>query len=567
MVAKLFRLISQYAPGAFFVAVMAGALSGLANAGLLALINMKLAGKALSGIGMLGAFGALLLAAPLLRVLASYLLVRYSQRAVFDLRMQLNRRILDTPLRRLEEVGSHRLLASLTSDVGAIAQAFVGIPQLSMHLAIVFGSLAYLAWLSPEMFVVLVVFLTIGIVTYQLPIRLAHRRQHAVREETDALFKRYRGVIEGTKELKLHQQRQRAFLVGLFKSGERIQKLNVAYATIFTVGASWGQMLVFFVTGLILFLAPVLLSEVTREMMFGYVLILLFLRTPLEMLMALLPDFTRAQVALNKVEELGLRLGQEGGIEQHRLEDFGALSDTVNEPQLTWSRLELRGVTHSYYRADRDATFILGPLDLRVHAGEVLFLIGGNGSGKTTLAKLLVGLYEPASGKVCLDGRPVPQDELEIYRQQFAVVFSDFYLFDELQGLGGGQLDERAGFYLEKLQLQHKVEVRGGELSTTDLSQGQRKRLALLTAYLEDRPVYLFDEWAADQDPTFKELFYRQLIPELRQRGKTVIVISHDDRYYDVADRIVKLDYGRIVLDKPVGEALKQPLFEMAESS
>ncbi|MCB1035646.1 MAG: cyclic peptide export ABC transporter, partial [Acidobacteria bacterium] len=77
----------------------------------------------------------------------------------------------------------------------------------------------------------------------------------------------------------------------------------------------------------------------------------------------------------------------------------------------------------------------------------------------------------------------------------------------------------------------------------------QRKRLALVTALLEDRPVYLFDEWAADQDPEFKEVFYHQLLPELKARGKTAIVISHDDRYYDVADRVVKLDTGRVVSD------------------
>jgi putative ATP-binding cassette transporter len=98
--------------------------------------------------------------------------------------------------------------------------------------------------------------------------------------------------------------------------------------------------------------------------------------------------------------------------------------------------------------------------------------------------------------------------------------------------------------------------VREGAFSTLALSQGQRKRLALLTAYLEDRPIYLFDEWAADQDPQFKEIFYHHLLPELRARNKTVLVITHDDRYYDVADRLIKLDYGKLVYDgRPAGLA------------
>jgi putative pyoverdin transport system ATP-binding/permease protein len=97
------------------------------------------------------------------------------------------------------------------------------------------------------------------------------------------------------------------------------------------------------------------------------------------------------------------------------------------------------------------------------------------------------------------------------------------------------------------LQLSHKVQVKDGSLSTTELSQGQRKRLALLTAYLDDRPIYLFDEWVADQDPFFREVFYQQILPELKKRDKAVLVISHDDRYFHLCDRLIKLDYGQIV--------------------
>jgi putative ATP-binding cassette transporter len=127
------------------------------------------------------------------------------------------------------------------------------------------------------------------------------------------------------------------------------------------------------------------------------------------------------------------------------------------------------------------------------------------------------------------------------------VVFSDFFLFDSLLGLEVPEGDARPEEYLERLLLHHKVKIEGGTLSTLDLSQGQRKRLALLTAYLEDRPIYLFDEWAADQDPEFKEVFYRHLLPDLKARGKTVVVISHDDRYYDAGDRLVRLDSGGLV--------------------
>ena len=214
-----------------------------------------------------------------------------------------------------------------------------------------------------------------------------------------------------------------------------------------------------------------------------------------------------------------------------------------------WGRLELRGVTHTYRRENEEESFLLGPIDLALRPGELVFLVGGNGSGKTTLAKLILGLYAPEAGEVRLAGEAIGDDNREQYREHFSAVFSDFFVFEKLLGLDAEALDDVARGYLRRLLLEQKVQVRDGVLSTIDLSTGQRKRLALMTAYLEDRPIYLFDEWAADQDPVFKEVFYLALLPELKERGKTVFVISHDDHYFHVADRILKLDYGKIESD------------------
>jgi len=189
---------------------------------------------------------------------------------------------------------------------------------------------------------------------------------------------------------------------------------------------------------------------------------------------------------------------------------------------------------------------VLGPVDLSFQPGELVFLVGGNGSGKSTLAKIITGLYLPEAGQIRLDGKLVTNQNRDAYRQLFSAVFADFFVFDNLLGLDGADLDGRAGCYLEQLHLQHKVRIANGSLSTTAVSQGQRKRLALLTAYLEDRPFYLFDEWASDQDPHFKNVFYTKLLPDLKARGKTVLVITHDDRYFDTADRLIKLDYGKL---------------------
>jgi putative ATP-binding cassette transporter len=262
---------------------------------------------------------------------------------------------------------------------------------------------------------------------------------------------------------------------------------------------------------------------------------------PLAGVMTSISLFGRASVALGKVHELGISLAAHSS-ESCSLEPA--------KTESAFSRLELANVVHSYHREAEDSHFVLGPIDLTFRPGEVVFLVGGNGSGKSTLAKILAGLYVPEAGEVRLDGALVTDKNRDEYRQLFSTVFSDFYLFDSFMGLQSRGLDEQAREYLKQLHLSHKVRINEGTLSTTALSQGQRKRLALLTAYLEDRPFYLFDEWASDQDPLFKSIFYTRLLPDLKARGKTVLVITHDDKYFDLADRILKLDFGKIISDQ-----------------
>ncbi|HEU4769863.1 MAG TPA: ATP-binding cassette domain-containing protein, partial [Pyrinomonadaceae bacterium] len=216
------------------------------------------------------------------------------------------------------------------------------------------------------------------------------------------------------------------------------------------------------------------------------------------------------------------------------------------QPLPKWQRLEVNQVVYHYRPEDGSEGFTVGPIDMQLTPGEIVFVTGGNGSGKTTYAKLLTGLYVPDAGEIRCNGFAVNDENRFAYRQNFSSVLIDFFLFDCLLGLDAGEADAEISGYLTALDLAHKVEVRKGLLSTTGLSQGQRKRLALLTAYIENRPIYVFDEWAADQDPVFKDVFYYQLLPELKQRGKAVVVISHDDRYFNIADRLIKLDSGRV---------------------
>jgi putative ATP-binding cassette transporter len=269
---------------------------------------------------------------------------------------------------------------------------------------------------------------------------------------------------------------------------------------------------------------------------------------PMEALLEAIPALSRTRVSLERMHGVGATSPR------------GLAVPAPGRSVPALASVALAGATHRYRRDDEDGLFQLGPISLELRTGEIVFLAGGNGSGKTTLAKLLVGLYEPDAGAVLANDTPVSAAERDDYRQNFSAVFSDFHLFDSLLGQTRTALDERAKELLAALDLGHKVSIVDGVFSTTQLSRGQQKRLALLVAVLEDRAIYVFDEWAADQDPVYKDVFYRRVLPELKARGKAVFAITHDDAYFHLADRFLTLDQGRLRAPGPTPRAMAPAL-------
>ena len=470
-------------------------------------------------------------------MIGAILFERLGQRAQSDLRSFIAQRVIQADYRQLEQLGAARVQSALSEHCTRVAEFFVSFPIILTNAIIVMGCLAYLALLSWQVFLLAVLVIGFGSVGYHLAHLRAIRHLDIAAKEQDNLFAYFRSLTDGAKELRLNCDKRTTFFDGVLKrSIERVRKERTFGMSIFVASASWGNFLIYAFIGMVLFL---LVGDVPDRalIMTGYALVFVYMVGPLEALLLNIPRANLAQVSARRIEEI-----------TQAMRSSEPQVENVELPPL--KSIVLHGVVHRYYHEQKDEMFTLGPIDLQFQPGEITFLIGGNGSGKTTLAKLLVGLYPPEEGSITLNDQTIDDANRDYYRQFFTTIFSDFHLFDRLlEGNHDNQLDQKGNALLTKLHLQHKVKVENGAFSTLTLSQGQRKRLALVVAYLENRPFLVFDEWAADQDPVFKEIFYHELLPELRAMGKAVLVISHDDRYFHLADRLIRMENGQLIFD------------------
>jgi putative ATP-binding cassette transporter len=530
---KLLRFLLRAAGPMAFVMALLGILCSGFNAGLVATIHQTL----LRGASL--AFLLIFVGVGAGKVLCSFcsavLLTRYSYEAITQLRQTMMQKLLAFPYLRFERMGREKVLAALTEDVATVNAALQSAPSFLVNVAIVAGSCGYLFFLSWHTFLALVAVGALGWLAYRPLSRSALPYLERAREEHDRLFGHFHALTQGSKELKQHAGRRAAFLEEhVLETTEALAEQHVLGQARFQLSHAASSVISLLAVALILFIAP-RWNGLPAGAVVGYVLAALYLMGPFSGALRVLPLYTTAEISLGRIERLGAELDRDA--EQHN-------ASPDDRPH--FASIQLRDVEHAYHDERTQPGFRLGPLSLELRPGQVVFITGENGSGKSTLAKLLVGLYEPDCGEVLWDGRKVTDATRDAYRQLFSVVFSDYYLFETLMGLPEGELDERAEILLSRLQLDGHVEINAGELSSLQLSQGQRKRVALLTAYLEDRPIYVFDEWASDQDPAFKDVFYNELVPELKARGKAVVVITHDDRYFQLADRHVMLHRGRI---------------------
>ncbi|CAG9226919.1 Cyclic peptide transporter [Paraburkholderia tropica] len=565
MLVQLLRLLRRLWPITVLATLM-GAASGIATAALLAVTNRTLQ----SGHGalptLLWSFAGLCAIALIGEVASDIGNNIVGQRVIAMLRKDLSERILAAPIGQIEQFRSHRLVTALNQDIDTISGFSFLFSSLAIATATIVGCLGYLLVLSPLMLLVALAAIALGSVVQTLARRAGIARFGLARAAEDRLQKHYRSITDGAKELRLNGPRRRyVYEHELSGTIDEIRRLRVRAANVFVSANAFGSLLFFIVVGLMLALQNGV-ADADRAVTTGFVLVLLYMKGPIQEIVGALPIIGRAQVAFQRIAELQARFSTRepalvaadsrdvNGERGEKTEAATAVIDWENFTTISLDRVHYRfaappAADDGANRQDaKDAPggFELGPVDLTITRGETLFIVGENGCGKTTLIKLLLGLYRPDAGQLRVNGQPVDDRGLDAYRQLFSALFSDYYLFDTLIP-GEARLGAEAQRYLERLEIAHKVQVRDGAFTTTDLSTGQRKRLALVHAYLEQRPVMVLDEWAADQDPTFRRVFYTEILPDLKRQGKTLIVISHDDRYFDASDRYIRMENGRIV--------------------
>jgi putative ATP-binding cassette transporter len=558
----LLRLFTDKAPNKVFLSMLLGAVAGIGYSLLIPLVLVSVVpGSGGDGLGteMVRPFlwlevsnykFALLFVSLCVLVLAcrsvsQILLTRVALNATTELRITTYRQIMKAPIDELEKMGSSKLIVAITTDVGRIVTGATMVPNIIISIVTVAGMLGYLYILSSEVFWLVIKAMIFGIVTYQVPMFIGNKYFERGRAKIDALQEAIRGLIHGTKELKLSKIKRERYFDEILLENERAVLDNTKRAnTIVVASATYGDLLSFFVIGL---LAYVFVSShtISTQTLIGTIMALLYITGPVAQTLNAMPQIAMAKVSLRNIKRVFSALSKEAAAEEVK-------------PLPDWDVVKFSNV--SYHYTTEDGGFTLGPVDMEVAKGEITFIVGGNGSGKSTLCKLLALHYTPAGGEIYFGSVKIDQESLNSGRQYISAIFTDYYLFDRLLSNLQAVDEKLVNRYLSELEIDKKVKVENGRFSTLALSDGQKKRLALLVTFLEDRDIYIFDEWAADQDPTFKQVFYYHILPELKARNKVVVVISHDDRFFNVADTLILMEEGKLIRTERLRSELPVPL-------
>jgi putative ATP-binding cassette transporter len=522
------------------VSIIMGLLVGTSSMVLISLI-IKIAheGSSDNYLFNLFSFVGLLSVRAFAAIMSSILLIKIAQNTVMKLRIILSKKILKLALQQLEQLGEARLLANLTDDIPNIARAFYQIPNVLISTATILICTIFIGGISIYLLLTTLLVAVLGVGIYTNFAAEGSRCFKKSREIHDILYKHFKTLTKGFKEIKINKERREYFLSDeIGDTCKRGLNHNVCGYKMYSIADGFGQLIFFVPVGISLFVFSKL-NIISQENIITYIFIVIYCIGPISNLVSVVPVMAHANVAASRIDKLMRSLDKDVNSYVYPVIDKINVDERAN-------KLELRNITYDYEKGNGSRGFAIGPLNLVLNSGDIVFLTGGNGSGKSTLVKLIAGLYFSKKGDVKLNGIQINENNIEWYYEHLGIIFSDSFLFENLIGPDGKLLSDKAKMYLKKFGVDNKTKIHEGKFTSLDLSDGERKRIALISMLLEDKDIYIFDEWAAHQDIKFKEMFYTEILQSLKRRRKIVLVITHDDQYFRFADRIVRMDCGTI---------------------
>lgn len=459
------------------------------------------------------------------------------EEAIDRLRMQMIGRLRHADLWKLDHFGQSRLFGNITQSCKVISSNSQYLAQAMRSVVLIATILLYIAVVSMVAFLLLTALLAVAATAYYRLDRSLDQHQEELAGQEARLFECVSDLFDGFKEQRLCSARSRA--LGEVFCNESAATLAARSEVHLHTWQQYvfGETTFNMMLGLVVFVVPVYSPSVSAELV-KITAAILFMMTPIFGLMQSLTMLRAAEAAAGRMMALKSELAA--------LAELGSEGppDPLPVPA-DFNEIRMEGVEFAFPAPAGEKPFTLGPMNVSIRRGEVIFVTGGNGSGKSTFIKLLTGLYHPERGRLTIDGLDVSAGRLAGYRALMAPVFSDFHLFSRLYGL-----EEVDPVTVEDLmrwmEMGQVTGFKENRFTRTNLSTGQRKRLALIAALLEARPVLILDEWAADQDSHFRMKFYREVLPELKRRGLTIVAVTHDDRYFDAADRRLHLEIGQL---------------------
>ena len=542
-----FQLVRREMQGSLDRLVLMAALGGISTASILAAIN---SGAQAADNGKPGVWSATLFIIALLLFIKTQNYVLLTATAeiegiIHKVRVRLMDHVRQSELLPLDEIGRAEIVAAITRETAVLTQASNSLAFAAQGAVLIIFVALYVAYLSLLAFALSVVIVGVAALLFHSRGRQLAKASQEASQWENRLYDRVMDLLDGFKEVRLNSPRSEDLYGDILEVSRTAANIKIrtqaeTFKRMVLLQSSMYAML-----GAIVFAVPVLSDTLAGASVGKTVTALVFVIGACFGLVQSIPILSAANAAAANIERLEARLAAAAA--RIRVEDM--------QPATRFDGIEMRNVVFSYVEKSTDAVFKVGPVDFTLLSGELVFITGGNGSGKSTFLKLLASLYKPDSGEITLDGILVTDRTREAYRQLTSAIFVDYHLFQRLYGIRDPDPVE-VDRLLAQFQLLDKTHLVSGEFDTIDLSTGQRKRLALIVALLEKRPILLLDEWAADQDPEFRRRFYYDLLPTLHRAGVTVVAITHDDRYLDEMDlpaRRLRMDEGRFVEEASVG--------------